>query len=179
MYFDTTKESGETPTSAFIDAILDLAWCDSWFWQAYRPLCLRISPVHRQLQACITPWNFDTVWMNPGEIGSTAVYPPSWICVNSVCKVANTTLQCRKVHCYIKSPQKISKQKSSWCRDGSMNALADKVPQTRNSTQWYALHTMATLFNSHPYISSSKAPLSTLYVRLLTQPYNVVRFIAI
>ena len=25
---------------------------------------------------------------NPGEVGSTAVYPPSWIRVNSVCKVA-------------------------------------------------------------------------------------------
>ena len=29
IYFDTTKESGETPTSAFIDAILDLAQRDS------------------------------------------------------------------------------------------------------------------------------------------------------
>ena len=29
IYFDTTKESGETPTSAFIDAILDLARHDS------------------------------------------------------------------------------------------------------------------------------------------------------
>ena len=29
IYFDTTKESGETPTTAFIDAILDLAQCDS------------------------------------------------------------------------------------------------------------------------------------------------------
>ena len=28
------KESGETPTSAFIDTILDLARRDSWFWQA-------------------------------------------------------------------------------------------------------------------------------------------------
>ena len=30
---------------------------------------------------------------NPGEVGSTAVYPPSWIRINSVRKVANTTLQ--------------------------------------------------------------------------------------
>ena len=30
---------------------------------------------------------------NPGEVGSTAVYPPSWIRVNSVRKVANATLQ--------------------------------------------------------------------------------------
>ena len=32
---------------------------------------------------------------NPGEVGFTAVYLPSWICVNSVhvCKVANATLQ--------------------------------------------------------------------------------------
>ena len=37
--FNTTKESGETPTTAFIDTILDLARHDSWFWQAYRPPC--------------------------------------------------------------------------------------------------------------------------------------------
>ena len=30
---------------------------------------------------------------NPGEAGSTVVYPPSWIRVNSVRKVANATLQ--------------------------------------------------------------------------------------
>ena len=30
---------------------------------------------------------------NLGEVGSTAVYPPSWIHVNSVRKVANATLQ--------------------------------------------------------------------------------------
>ena len=30
---------------------------------------------------------------NPGEVGSTAVFQPSWICVNSVRKVANATLQ--------------------------------------------------------------------------------------
>ena len=30
---------------------------------------------------------------NPGEVGSIAVYPPSWIRVNSVRKVANATLQ--------------------------------------------------------------------------------------
>ena len=61
IYFDTTKESGETPTSAFIDAILDLAWRDCWFWQAYRPPCMRISP-----------------YTAPG------MHPPSWICINSV-----------------------------------------------------------------------------------------------
>ena len=38
-----------------------------------------------------------------------------------------------------------------------MNALADKVYQQEvPCTQWYAVHTMATLFNNHPYISSSK-----------------------
>ena len=30
---------------------------------------------------------------NPGEVGSTAVFPPSWIRINSVHKVANATLQ--------------------------------------------------------------------------------------
>ena len=30
---------------------------------------------------------------NPGEVGSTAVYPLSWIRVNSVSKVVNATLQ--------------------------------------------------------------------------------------
>ena len=30
---------------------------------------------------------------SPGEVWSTAVYLPSWIRVNSVCKVANATLQ--------------------------------------------------------------------------------------
>ena len=30
---------------------------------------------------------------NPGEVGFTAMYPPSWIRVNSVRKVANATLQ--------------------------------------------------------------------------------------
>ena len=31
---------------------------------------------------------------NPGEVGSTAVYLPSWIRINSVRKIANATLQC-------------------------------------------------------------------------------------
>ena len=30
---------------------------------------------------------------NMGEVGSTEVYPPSWIRVNSVRKIANATLQ--------------------------------------------------------------------------------------
>ena len=30
---------------------------------------------------------------NPGEVRSTAVYPPSWNCINSVHKVANATLR--------------------------------------------------------------------------------------
>ena len=40
---------------------------------------------------------------NPGEVGSTAVYPPSWIRVNSVHvrKVANATLQLDFKVCYI------------------------------------------------------------------------------
>ena len=42
-------------------------------------------------------------------------------------------------------------------RGGSMNTLAAwQTTQTRNATQWYALNNMATLFNNHPYISSSK-----------------------
>ena len=37
-----------------------------------------------------------------------------------------------------------------------MNALADKVQkQDVPCTQWYALHNMVTLFDNHPYISSS------------------------
>ena len=48
--------------------------------------------------ACAYPDTHHTVKLsygvdNPGEVGSTAVYPPSWIRVNSVRKVANTTLQ--------------------------------------------------------------------------------------
>ena len=39
--------------------------------------------------------------------------------------------------------------------------------QTRNSTQWYALHNMATLFNNHPYISSSGTSVGTLNLLLL------------
>ena len=38
--------------------------------------------------------------------------------------------------------------------DSSMNALADKLH--KQATQWYGLHNMATLFNNHHYISSSK-----------------------
>ena len=38
-----------------------------------------------------------------------------------------------------------------------MNVLADKVQkQEVPYTQWYALRNMATLFNNHPYTSSSK-----------------------
>ena len=40
-----------------------------------------------------------------------------------------------------------------------MNALADKVQkQEVPHTQWYALHNVVTLFNNHPYISSSGTP---------------------
>ena len=45
-----------------------------------------------------------------------------------------------------------------------MNALADKVhKQEMPCTQWYALHNMATLFNNHPYISSSGTPVGTKF----------------
>ena len=44
---------------------------------------------------------------------------------------------------------------STWCRGGSINAQVHK--QEVPCTQLYALHTMpASLFNNHPYISSSK-----------------------
>ena len=60
--------------------------------------------------------------------------------------------------------KKISKKKSSWCRDGWMNALADKVhKQGMPYTQWYTLHNTATLFNNHPYISSSGALVGTKF----------------
>ena len=47
-----------------------------------------------------------------------------------------------------------------------MYALADKVhkqelPHAR--TQWYALDNMATLFNNHPYTSSSGMPVGTKF----------------
>ena len=45
-----------------------------------------------------------------------------------------------------------------------MNTLADKVhKQEVPCTQWYALHSMATLFNNHPYISSSGTPVGTKF----------------
>ena len=59
-----------------------------------------------------------------------------------------------------------SSPQSSWCRAGSMNALADKVhKQEVPCTQWYwyARHTMATLFINHPYISSSGTPVDTKF----------------
>ena len=63
------------------DASLELAWHDSRFWHAYRPLCTRIPLVHssRYVSHCET-YGVD----NPGEVRSTAVYPPSLICLNSV-----------------------------------------------------------------------------------------------
>ena len=45
-----------------------------------------------------------------------------------------------------------------------MNALADKVhKQARNATQGCELHNMTTLFNNHPYISSSGTPVGTKF----------------
>ena len=45
-----------------------------------------------------------------------------------------------------------------------MNALADMVQkQEMPYTQWYTLHNMATLFNNHPYISSSGTPVGTKF----------------
>ena len=61
--------------------------------------------------------------------------------------------------------KKISKKKSSPCRDGSMHALADKVhKQEVPCTQWYALHNTATLFNDHSYISSSGTLVGTKFI---------------
>ena len=70
---------------------------NSWFWQAYRLPCTHIPPflytasgtcMHRTVKL---QYSVD----NLGEVGSTALYPPSWIWINSVCKVANAaqTLQ--------------------------------------------------------------------------------------
>ena len=43
-----------------------------------------------------------------------------------------------------------------------MNALADEVhKQEVPCTQLYSLHNMATLFNNHPYISSSDTSVGT------------------
>ena len=61
----------------FIDVILDLTWRDSWFWQAYRPLACAYP-------LCTAPGMHHAMklWYgidNPGEVGSTAVYLPSWI----------------------------------------------------------------------------------------------------
>ena len=80
------------------------------------------------------------------------------------------------------SIKRFLKKKCSWCRDGSMNALAhnkvhkQEVPCTR--WYWNALHTMATLFSNHPYISCSKlilvstgVPLLFTYVGMITWPW--------
>ena len=79
----------------FIDTILDLARCDSWVWHAYRPPCTRISPYTAPGMHHIVKLRYGVD--NPCEVGSTAVYLPSWIHVNSVCKVANATLQFSKI----------------------------------------------------------------------------------
>ena len=56
--------------------------------------------------------------------------------------------------------KKISKKKSSPCRDGSMHECMHWLTKYKNKTchahSDYALHNTATLFNNHPYISSSK-----------------------
>ena len=46
-----------------------------------------------------------------------------------------------------------------------MNALADKVQkqEVHAYTQSYVLHNMATLFNNHPYMSSSGMPVGTKF----------------
>ena len=44
-----------------------------------------------------------------------------------------------------------------------MNALADEVQKQDMPCTPYALHKMATLFNNHPYISSSGMPVSTKF----------------
>ena len=56
-----------------------------------------------------------------------------------------------------------------------MNALADKVQkQDVPCTQWYALHNMATLFNNHPYISSSGNLVAQLQIYTATYVGMVV-----
>ena len=64
--------------------------CDRWFWQAYRPTCTCIPLVH---SSRYVSQRETLIRRSLGEVGSTAVYPPSWIRVNSVRKIANATLQ--------------------------------------------------------------------------------------
>ena len=66
----------------YIDAILNLAQHDSWFWWAYRPPCMCIPSVHSTRYAS-RPETLSIL----GKAGSTVVYLPSWIHVNSVCKL--------------------------------------------------------------------------------------------
>ena len=92
LYFNSTHEGTRWNTYhclVNVNTILDLTWRDSWFWQTYRPPCTR------EYTAPDTH-NIAKVWysiVNLGEVGSTAVYLPSWNRINSVRKVANATLQ--------------------------------------------------------------------------------------
>ena len=62
---------------------LDLARRDIWFWQAYTGLPARAYPPYTapSMHHAVKLWyGVD----NQGKVGSTTVYPPSWIRVNSV-----------------------------------------------------------------------------------------------
>ena len=82
--------------------------------------------------------------------------------------LSNNVLLCcsnQKEHKQV-SIKKTSKKKSSWCIGMAqcMNALADKVHTNKKChahSDMHALHIMATLFNNHPYISSSGTPVGT------------------
>ena len=61
--------------------------------------------------------------------------------------------------------KRIYKKKSSWCRDESVNALGDKAHKQGmpHSDLTCTPYNMATLFNNHPYISSSGTPVGTKF----------------
>ena len=65
--------------------------------------------------------------------------------------------------CYAEQNQETSFHKKKEM-DGSMNALADKVQTSAMHTVICTeLHTMAILFNNHPYISSSGTLVGTKF----------------
>ena len=69
---------------------LDFTRRDSWFWWAYRPPCMCVLPTAPRMHHTVKlRYGID----NLGKVGFTAVYLSSGIRINSVCKVANATLQ--------------------------------------------------------------------------------------
>ena len=61
-----------------------------------------------------------------------------------------------------------------------MDALADKIhKQEVPCTQWYALHTMATLFNNHPYISTSGMPVGNKFTNVIIKFTNVALLVCV